>query len=75
MDLSDELHKKVIQSIGMLALSIVDGVVNIQAERDNRNNATDDLPAVLPHELIKISTAAYGKHVIDVHLQQLQESS
>ena len=67
VDLSDKLHEKVIESIGTLTLSVVDGVTNI----DSRNNAADNLSAVLLHELIKISTAAYGKHVVDVHIQQL----
>ena len=71
VDLSDKLHEKVIESIGTLALSVVDGVTNI----GSRNNAADDLSAVLPHELIKISTAAYGKHVVDVHIQQLRQCS
>ena len=55
VDLSDELHQKVIKSVGIFTLSIVDSVMNIQIKRDNRNDAADDLPAVLPHELIKIS--------------------
>ena len=75
VDLSDELHHKVTKSVGILASSIVDSVTNIQVKRDNRNNAADDLPAVLPHELFKISTAAYSKHVVDKHLRQLWQCS
>ena len=72
--LSDDLHRKVIDSIGNLSLTIVEGIINIQAERNERNNATDDLPPVLPHELLKMSTAEFGNQIVDVHLQQLRES-
>ena len=33
--LNDELHRKVLHSIGHLATSIVEGIVNIQVERTN----------------------------------------
>ena len=75
VDLLDELHQKVVKSIRILTLSIVDGVTNIQVQRDNRNNVVEDLPAVLLHELIKISRAAYSKHDVDKHLQQLRQCS
>ena len=41
--LSDELHQKVILAIGELAIDIVEGIVNIQAARDNKNEADDDI--------------------------------
>ena len=72
--LSDEMHRQVIHSVGWLAISIVEGIVNIQAERNSRNEPGDDLPVVLPHELIKISTVDYGNNVVDVHLSQLRHS-
>ena len=72
--LDDELHRKVLHSIGHLTTRIVEGIINIQAERNERNNADSDLPHVLPHELIKISTGEFGKIVIDIHLQQLRHS-
>jgi NADPH-dependent glutamate synthase beta subunit-like oxidoreductase len=52
----------------------VDGLTNIQAERDEENHVDSDLPHVLPHGLVKISTGEFGKAVVDVHLQQLQHS-
>ena len=72
--LDDELHRKVLHSIGHLTTRIVEGIINIQAERNERNNADSDLPHVLPHELIKISTGDFGKQTVDVHLQQLRHS-
>jgi len=72
--LDDELHRKVLHSIGHLMTRIVKGIVNIQAERNERNNADSDLPHVLPHELVKISTRNFGNTTVDVHLQQIQHS-
>jgi hypothetical protein len=72
--LDDELHRKVLHSIGYLTISIVEGIVNIQAERNGRNNADDNLPPVLPHELVKLSTSDFGKKIVDIHLQQLRHS-
>jgi hypothetical protein len=72
--LPHELQHKVIQSIGQLATTIVEGIVNIQVERDAKNHAADDIPPVLPHELVKISTAHYGNTVVDEHLEQLKHS-
>ena len=72
--LNDDTHRKVVQSIGELTLRIVDGVVNIQAERNQQNHVDSDLPHVLPHELIKISTCEFGKTTVDVHLCQLRNS-
>ena len=63
--LDDELHRKVLHSIGHLTTRIVEGIVNIQAERNERNNADSDLPHVLPHELIKISTCDFGNTTVD----------
>ena len=73
-ELDDETHRKVLESIGTLAMRIVEGVVNIQAERNERNNADDDMPSTLPHELVKLSTAVFGNTIVDVHLQQLRHS-
>lgn len=72
--LDDELHRKVLHSIGHLTTRIVEGIVNIQAERNERNNADSDLPHVLPHELVKISTRDFGNTTVDSHLQQLRHS-
>ena len=72
--LSFELLHKVLQSVAKLAISIVEGIVDIQAERDATNSAANELPSILPHQLVKISTADYGHSVVDKHLQQLRHS-
>ena len=72
--LDDILHRKVLHSIGNLVIRIAEGILNIQAERNHRNNADSDLPHVLPHELIKMSTGDFGNTTVDAHLQQLRHS-
>jgi hypothetical protein len=47
-------------SLRYLTTRIVEGIVNIQAERNERNNAHSDLLYILPHELVKISTVILG---------------
>ena len=72
--LNDELHRKVLHSIGHLATNIVEGIVNIQVERNEQNNADDDLPPVLSHELVKISTSDFENTIVNIHLSQLRHS-
>jgi len=67
--LDDVLHRKVLHSIGNLSIRIIEGILNIQAERNHRNNADSDLRYVLPHELIKMSTGDFGNTTVDAHLQ------
>ena len=62
---------KALHSIGHLTTRIVEGIVIIQAERNERNNADSDLPHVLPYELVKISTGEFRNTTVDAHLQQL----
>ena len=66
--------EKVLESIGKLGVGIVDRIVDIQAERNRQNHTDSDLPSILPHELIKISTCEFGKTTIDVYLCQLWNS-
>ena len=65
-DCLDEIEEvdrfEVVSSIGEFVVHTVDGILDIQAERDNRNQAGEDLPPVLPHELIKLR----GKEFIDI---------
>ena len=69
-----DMTEKVLESIGKLGVRIVDGIVDIQAERNAQNHADSDLPSVLPHELVKMSTGDFGKTIVDLHLQQLWHS-
>jgi hypothetical protein len=70
--LDDKLHHKVLHSIGYLTISIMERIINIQAERNERNDMDDDLPPVLPHELVKLLTSDFRKKIVDIHLQQLR---
>ena len=73
-NLDVDMTEKIFESIGKLGVGIIEGIVNIQAERNQRNNANTDIPHVLPHKLIKISTGDFGTTIVDVHLQQLRHS-
>jgi hypothetical protein len=73
-ELSSEDQDDVVYHVGKLLVTLVEGIRDIQAERDSRNRATDDLPPVLPHELVKLRTAEFGRTIVDKHLQQLRHS-
>ena len=72
--LSDEWHEKVVTAIGTLLVTIVEQIFDIQAERNSKNHPAEDLPPVLPHELVKMRTAHFGKTIVERHLSQLRES-
>ena len=62
---------EIIHMIGLLIMHIVDGVLNIQAERDSINLSVNNLPSVLPHELIKIPGREFTK-IISMHINHLR---
>ena len=64
----------VISEVGKFLVVMVEGIREIQVERDSLNRAADDIPPVLPHELVKLRTAEFGRMVVDRHLQQLRHS-
>jgi hypothetical protein len=72
--LDDEQHREVIEAIGTLLVHIIEDVRSIQAERDSCNKPAEDLPPVLPHELVKLRTAEFGKTIVDRHLIQLRQT-
>jgi len=42
-------------TVGKLVMQVVEGITNIQVERDKSNlPAEDQVPPVLPHELVKL---------------------
>lgn len=47
-----------------LILSIVGGMLTIQAERDSENRPTNEMPRVVPHELVKLRTGEFGISVL-----------
>jgi hypothetical protein len=72
--LSIELRIKIIVMIGQLILQIVDGITDISVERTSTNRSSDDeLPATLPHELVKLRgrdfTTLLARHLN--HLKQI----
>jgi len=56
----------------MFILYLIDGILNIQAERNSANKSADNLPSVLPHQLVKIYGRDFTKIVSDHrnHLKQ-----
>lgn len=72
--LDDEWHEKVITETGKFLVTVVEQILEIKAERDEKNRPADDLPPVLPHELIKLRTAVFGDTIVDRHLEQLRQS-
>ena len=56
--------------IGQLVLDVMEGILEIQAERDSNNNPAGDLPPTLPHELVKIRGSAFGD-ILSIHMDQL----
>ena len=62
--LNDIEQDRIISAVGKLILSIIDGVIAIQAERDSNNTPSADLPPVLPHELVKLWTGEFGINVL-----------
>ena len=50
--------------MGNLILSIVDGIIVIQVERDSENRPSNDIPPVLPHELVKLHIGEFGINIL-----------
>jgi len=71
--LSVELQAQVITIVSKLVIGIVDGIVDIQAERDSTNlPSAEQFPPVLPHELIKLPTREFTSIVVQ-HLDRLKQ--
>ena len=59
--------------VGNLVMQIVDGIINIQVERDGNNHpAEDQVPPVLPHELVKLKGRDFTCIVVK-HLSRLKQ--
>ena len=68
--LDPPLQLQVINMVGQLVLDVMEGVLEIQTERDSNNNPVGDLPPTLPHELAKIRGSAFGD-ILSMHIDQL----
>jgi len=69
--LSIQSQIEIIHMVGLLIMQIVDGVLNIQAERDSANLSADNLSPVLPHQLVKIPGREFTK-IVSVHVNRLK---
>src|SRR5437667_8584651 len=64
---------QVATTIGNVIMQIVEGITNIQVERDNHNRpAEDQVPPVLPHELVKLKGCEFTCIVVK-HLPRLKQ--
>jgi hypothetical protein len=71
--LSIELQAQVSTIVSKLVIEIVDGIANIQAERNSDNlPSSDNLPPVLPHKLVKLPTRQFTSIVVE-HLDRLKQ--
>src|SRR5439155_6763020 len=60
-------------TVGKLVMQVVEGITNIQVERDKSNlPAEDQVPPVLPHELVKLKGRDFTSIVIK-HLSRLKQ--
>ncbi|KAI9918319.1 hypothetical protein PsorP6_011499 [Peronosclerospora sorghi] len=59
-DQSHVLHK-----VGQYTLQLICGCSDVQAERDERNNAGSIAPPVLPAQLVKLRTGTFISDVLD----------
>ena len=58
--------------VGNLIMQIVEGIINIQVERDSNNLlAEDQVPLVLPHELVKLKGRDFIRIVVK-HLSRFK---
>ena len=70
--LSLQLQIEVIHAVAMFILYLIDGILSIQAERNSANKPADNLPPVLPHQLVKIYGRDFTKIVSD-HRNRLKQ--
>ena len=71
--LSVEQQILVSNMVGNLVMQVVEGITNIQVERDNSNlPAGDQVPPVLPHELVKLKGRDFTSIVVK-HLSRLKQ--
>ena len=71
--MSIELQAQVTVIVSKLVIEIIDGIANIQAEHNSDNLlSSENLPPVLPHELVKLPTRQFTSIVIE-HLDRLKQ--
>jgi len=66
--LDDFAQRDVLASIGMFAMSIVQGIINIQAERNSCNEPTDkEAPLVMPSDLVHVQPVMFFRDILQPH--------
>src|SRR5436190_13144087 len=66
-------QSQVFITVGNFDLQIVDGITNIQVEHDSNNHpAEDQVPSVLPHELVKVKRCDFTSIVVK-HFPRLKQ--
>ncbi|KAI9920812.1 hypothetical protein PsorP6_000493 [Peronosclerospora sorghi] len=63
--LSAEDQSHVLHEVGQYTLQLICGWSDVQAERDERNNAGSIAPPVLPAQLVKLRTGTFISGVLD----------
>jgi hypothetical protein len=70
--LSDVQKVEIIQTIGKFILQVIDGILDIQAERNSENLPADDIPPILPQQLIKLRGRDFSS-IVSEHLDRLKQ--
>lgn len=66
--LDDSAQRDVLTSIGMFAVSIVQGIIDIQVERNSRNKPTDkEAPPVMPSNLVRVQPVTFVRDILQPH--------
>ncbi|KAH6578257.1 hypothetical protein BASA61_003987 [Batrachochytrium salamandrivorans] len=63
----DETVQKLVIAVSKMFVQVADGIYSIVAERDSSNQPADELPQVLPHQLVKIDLRVFNR----IHLGQM----
>ncbi len=68
----DSVQRNVLTSIGMFAVSIVQGIIDIQAEQNSRNEPADkEASPIMPSDLVRVQLVVFFRDVLksrNVHL-------
>ena len=68
---SAAVHEEVVAAV-QIFVSAVDGIYMIVVERDSSNQAEDELPAVLPHQLVKVDLHTF-KGILSDQMPRLEK--
>jgi hypothetical protein len=69
----NEVHDRIIATVGQFALQLVIGMQKVIAERDAENNAADELPVVLPLDLFSVNSRLFTSALQKQRIRLLQK--